>query len=58
MDVRFVDTTFPNGPQGLWAMGMRHAMMDHRMDEAVEKSVRTRADRGYPIMITPFSSTW
>ncbi len=28
MDVRFVDTTFRDGSQSLWAMGMRHGMME------------------------------
>jgi oxaloacetate decarboxylase alpha subunit len=28
MDIRFVDTTFRDGSQSLWAMGIRHGMMD------------------------------
>lgn len=28
MDVRFVDTTFRDGSQSLWAMGIRHGMME------------------------------
>src|SRR5579875_1178718 len=28
MDVHFVDTTFRDGSQSLWAMGMRHGMME------------------------------
>jgi oxaloacetate decarboxylase alpha subunit len=27
-DVRFIDTTFRDGSQSLWAMGMRHGMME------------------------------
>lgn len=28
MDVHFIDTTFRDGSQSLWAMGMRHGMME------------------------------
>ena len=28
MDVRFVDTTFRDGSQSMWAMGMRYGMME------------------------------
>ena len=28
MDVRFIDTTFRDGSQSLWALGMRTGMME------------------------------
>jgi oxaloacetate decarboxylase alpha subunit len=30
MDVRFIDTTFRDGSQSLWAIGLRSGMMEDR----------------------------
>ena len=37
MEVGFIDTTFRDGSQSLWAMGMRHGMMA-QIAEAMDRA--------------------
>jgi oxaloacetate decarboxylase alpha subunit len=46
-DIHFIDTTFRDGPQSLWAMGIRHGMMEpiaSDMDKAGYHAIEVMAE--------------